>query len=208
MADATPHPAIRAVDIRKSFGRTAAVDRASVEVGHGEIVALLGPSGSGKTTLLRVVAGFEVPDAGTVEIGGRRVAGPGVWEEPDRRRVGMVFQDGALFPHLTVARNVAFGEPAPGRVEECLALVGLVAIRHGAGTTLAYRAIGLPGVLVGLSWGFGLVLFVYAVNHTAVANVLVILSTMPLFAALFTRLLIGEAIQRISEETSVSSLFD
>jgi iron(III) transport system ATP-binding protein len=131
MADATTHPAIRAVDIRKSFGRTAAVDRASVEGGPGEIVALLGPSGSGKTTLLRVVAGFEVPDAGTVEIGGRPVAGPGVWEEPDRRRIGMVFQDGALFPHLTVARNVAFGEPAPGRVEECLALVGL-ADRAGA----------------------------------------------------------------------------
>jgi iron(III) transport system ATP-binding protein len=124
------HPAIRAVDIRKSFGRTAAVDDASVEVGQGELVALLGPSGSGKTTLLRVVAGFEAPDAGTVEIGGRLVAGPGAWVEPDRRRIGMVFQDGALFPHLTIARNVAFGEPAPGRVDECLALVGLA---HRAG---------------------------------------------------------------------------
>lgn len=77
-----------------------------------------------------------------------------------------------------------------------LALFGLVAVRHRAHTALAYRAIGFPGVLVGLSWGCGLVLFVYAVNHTAVANVLVILSTMPLFAALFTRLLIGEAIHR------------
>ena len=121
----TSAPAIRATDIRKAFGRTTAVDDASLEVGHGELVALLGPSGSGKTTLLRVIAGFEAPDAGTVEVGGRVVAGPGVWEEPDRRRVGMVFQDGALFPHLTVGANVAFGEPADGRVEECLALVGL-----------------------------------------------------------------------------------
>ena len=121
----TSPPAIRAAGLRKQFGRTIAVADASVEVAHGDVVALLGPSGSGKTTLLRLVAGFEAPDAGTVEIGGRTVAGPGVWEEPDRRRVGMVFQDGALFPHLTVGANVAFGEPAPGRVDECLELVGL-----------------------------------------------------------------------------------
>jgi iron(III) transport system ATP-binding protein len=121
----TSAPAIRATDISKAFGRTTAVAGASLTVEQGELVALLGPSGSGKTTLLRIVAGFESPDAGTVSIGGRVVAGPGVWEEPDRRRVGMVFQDGALFPHLTVGRNVAFGEPAPGRVDECLALVGL-----------------------------------------------------------------------------------
>jgi iron(III) transport system ATP-binding protein len=96
-----------------------------VTVDRGQIVAVLGPSGSGKTTLLRIIAGFEIPDAGTVEIGGRTVAGPDVWEEPHRRRVGMVFQDGALFPHLTVAKNVAFGRPRDGRVEECLELVGL-----------------------------------------------------------------------------------
>ena len=124
-ATVTRPPAIRAHDVRKRFGRTTAVADASIEVDHGDLVALLGPSGSGKTTLLRVVAGFEVPDAGTVEIGGRTVAGPGVWEEPDRRRVGMVFQDGALFPHLTVAGNVAFGGPAPGRADESLELVGL-----------------------------------------------------------------------------------
>lgn len=75
-----------------------------------------------------------------------------------------------------------------------LALVGLVVVRHGTRTALAYRAIGRAGAVVALLWGTSLVLFVYAVNHTAVANVLVILSTMPLFAALFTRLLIGEAI--------------
>jgi len=68
-----------------------------------------------------------VPDAGRVAIGGRAVAGKGVWTEPDRRRIGMVFQDGALFPHLTVADNLAFGRPRPGRVGECLSLVGLAA---------------------------------------------------------------------------------
>lgn len=118
-------PSIRASGIDKSFGTTRAVDDASVTVGAGKIVALLGPSGSGKTTLLRIIAGFESPDAGTVEIGGRRVAGDGTWEEPERRRIGMVFQDGALFPHLTVERNVGFGEPRDGRVGECLELVGL-----------------------------------------------------------------------------------
>lgn len=117
--------AIDATGITKSFGRTRAVDGASLQVPVGSLVALLGPSGSGKTTLLRTVAGFERPDAGTVAIGGRVVAGKGIWTEPDQRRIGMVFQDGALFPHLTVARNVAFGGPAPGRVEECLRLVGL-----------------------------------------------------------------------------------
>jgi iron(III) transport system ATP-binding protein len=94
-------------------------------VAPGELVALLGPSGSGKTTLLRVIAGLEAPDGGSVAIDGRTVVDGRTWVEPERRRVGMVFQDGALFPHLTVAANVAFGEPAPDRAEECLALVGL-----------------------------------------------------------------------------------
>jgi iron(III) transport system ATP-binding protein len=124
---ASDAPAIDVTAVTKRFGRRAAVDGASLRVGQGELVALLGPSGSGKTTLLRLVAGFEVPDAGSVAIGGRRVVGGGVWEEPDRRRIGMVFQDGALFPHLTVADNLAFGRPRPGRVRECLELVGLAA---------------------------------------------------------------------------------
>ncbi|HEV2769211.1 MAG TPA: ABC transporter ATP-binding protein [Solirubrobacteraceae bacterium] len=118
-------PAIHATGVEKAFGAARAVAGASLRVEHGQLVALLGPSGSGKTTLLRTIAGFESPDAGTVHIGGRHVAGHGAWEEPDRRRVGMVFQDGALFPHLSVAANVGFGGPRAGRVEECLALVGL-----------------------------------------------------------------------------------
>jgi iron(III) transport system ATP-binding protein len=119
-----PHT-IRAVGVEKRFGDTDAVAGAGVTVEAGHLTALLGPSGSGKTTLLRVIAGFEVPDAGTVEIGGRVVAAPGVWVEPEHRRIGMVFQDGALFPHLTVSGNVEFGGPRAGRAEECLALVGL-----------------------------------------------------------------------------------
>jgi iron(III) transport system ATP-binding protein len=116
--------AIDAHRVEKSFGRTRAVDGASLRVDEGTLVALLGPSGSGKTTFLRVLAGFETPDAGRVEVGGRHVAGEGAWVEPEARRVGMVFQDGALFPHLTVAGNVDFGA-APGRAAECLSLVGL-----------------------------------------------------------------------------------
>jgi iron(III) transport system ATP-binding protein len=117
--------AIVATGVHKTFGSTVAVDSADVEVGVGQLVALLGPSGSGKTTLLRVVAGLEVPDRGTVVINGREVCGRAVWVEPEQRRVGMVFQDGALFPHLSVEANVAFGNPTKGRVHECLDLVGL-----------------------------------------------------------------------------------
>ena len=119
--------AIDARGVEKAFGRTRAVDGATLHVDRGELVALLGPSGSGKTTLLRAIAGFEQPDAGTVAIGGRPVAGGGAWVEPEHRRIGMVFQDGALFPHLTVAANVGFGATRRERVGECLELVGLSA---------------------------------------------------------------------------------
>jgi iron(III) transport system ATP-binding protein len=118
-------PAIDAKGVEKAFGRTRAVAGASLRVPSGELVALLGPSGSGKTTLLRVIAGFEAPDAGCVAIGGRPVAGDGAWVEPEHRRIGMVFQDGALFPHLTVAGNVGFGAGRSERVGETLDLVGL-----------------------------------------------------------------------------------
>jgi iron(III) transport system ATP-binding protein len=117
--------AIEARGIYKTFGKMRAVEGASVVVEEGSVVALLGPSGSGKTTMLRVIAGFETPDEGTVAIGGRIVTSPDVNEEPERRRIGMVFQEGALFPHLSVARNVGFGDASPSRVEECLDLVGL-----------------------------------------------------------------------------------
>jgi iron(III) transport system ATP-binding protein len=119
--------AIEADGLCRSFGALKAVDGANLRVGHGELVALLGPSGSGKTTLLRMIAGFERPDAGRVRIGGRLVAEGtrGVWVEPEQRRIGMVFQQGALFPHLDVAANVGFGAARRERVGETLELVGL-----------------------------------------------------------------------------------
>jgi iron(III) transport system ATP-binding protein len=119
---------IRLEGVAKHFGRVRAVEGADLEVGGGELVALLGPSGCGKTTLLRLIAGFEAPDAGTIRVGGRLVAGRGAWIPPERRRVGIVFQDYALFPHLTVGRNVGFGLPRQLRraqVRSLLELVGL-----------------------------------------------------------------------------------
>ncbi|MGF1570714.1 MAG: ABC transporter ATP-binding protein [Nodosilinea sp.] len=116
-----------------------AVDRVSLALHQGEILALLGPSGCGKTTLLRLIAGFERPEAGTIFLGRQPVCGPH-WLPPERRDVGIVFQDYALFPHLTVEKNVAFGlkqssrrsQSAPpalaARVAESLALVGLTGL--------------------------------------------------------------------------------
>src|ERR671910_308469 len=114
--------------VAKRYGAVQAVDQAQLCVERGEFVALLGPSGCGKTTLLRLIAGFEEPEAGTVEVAGRPVAGNGTWVPPERRKVGMVFQDYALFPHLTVAENVGFGLPRnerKTRVPIVLALVDL-----------------------------------------------------------------------------------
>ncbi|MFN2466927.1 MAG: ABC transporter ATP-binding protein [Gaiellaceae bacterium] len=119
---------IRLRDVSKRFGPVQAVAGATLEIGRGELVALLGPSGCGKTTLLRLIAGYEQPDAGTIAIGGATVAGPGRSAPPEKRRVGMVFQDYALFPHLSVAANVGYGlrrRERAGRVPELLELVGL-----------------------------------------------------------------------------------
>src|SRR5687768_6854233 len=112
----------------KRFGEVRAVERASLCVDHGELVALVGPSGCGKTSLLRLIAGFEHPDEGEVCLEGSVAAGPGRFAPPERRRVGMVFQDYALFPHLSVAENVGFGVSRgerADRVAELLELVGL-----------------------------------------------------------------------------------
>jgi iron(III) transport system ATP-binding protein len=109
----------------------AAVSDLSLEVEPGEILALLGPSGCGKTTTLRIIAGFERPDRGTVEIAGKTVAGEGAFVAPERRGVGMIFQEYALFPHLTVAKNIAFGlrsiprRKRRSRLDELLELTGL-----------------------------------------------------------------------------------
>jgi iron(III) transport system ATP-binding protein len=119
---------IRLSGATKSFGDVVAVDRASFDVRRGEVVALLGPSGCGKTTLLRLVAGFERPDEGAVELAGCVVADRGTWVPPEQRRVGMVFQDYALFPHLTVAENVGFGLPRRRRTERVRELLGTVGL--------------------------------------------------------------------------------
>ncbi len=101
----------------------------NLEAQAAELTVLVGPSGCGKTSLLRAVAGFEVPHAGTVTIDGQQVSGTDCWVAPERRRVGMVFQQGALFPHLKVLDNVLYGlRRKPGRqrrAREVLELVGL-----------------------------------------------------------------------------------
>ncbi|MEW6475950.1 MAG: ABC transporter ATP-binding protein [Actinomycetota bacterium] len=126
--------ALRLDGLYKRFGDVTAVDRVSLDLATGEHLALIGPSGCGKSTILLMVAGLLAPDGGEIRIGDRLVAGGGAWVEPDRRRVGMVFQDYALFPHLTVSGNIAFGldrlakPKRRQRVDEVLALVGLEAL--------------------------------------------------------------------------------
>jgi iron(III) transport system ATP-binding protein len=121
--------AIEVTDLHKRFSRDRVLRGIDLRVADGAVVALLGPSGCGKTTLLRTIAGLERADAGTIAIGGRVVVGAGVDVPPERRRVGMVFQDWALFPHLDVASNVGYGltrkERTPARIEGALELVGL-----------------------------------------------------------------------------------
>ncbi|MCX6521137.1 MAG: ABC transporter ATP-binding protein [Actinobacteria bacterium] len=127
-------PALEVRGVTKSFGTTSVLDGVDLVVPVGSITAVLGPSGGGKTTLLRIVAGFERPDAGTVSIGGTRVADHERSMPPELRRVGVVPQEGALFPHLSVAGNVGFGldrdERRSGRIAEVLELVGLPGIEH------------------------------------------------------------------------------
>src|SRR5215203_5448133 len=131
IADAMSDAAVEATGLERAFGNRRAVDGVDLRLERGGFLAVLGPSGSGKTTLLRMIAGFERPDAGVVRIAGATVAGPGAWVEPEARRIGMVFQQGALFPHLTVSGNVAFGARRADRVGECLDLVGLAARASG-----------------------------------------------------------------------------
>ncbi len=122
--------ALEVSGLRASHPGVPVLHGVDLTVAHGAVTAVLGPSGCGKTTLLRVIAGFHRPDAGEVRLDGRLVAGGGTDVPPERRRVGLVPQDGALFEHLTVAGNVGFGLPrrAPGRrarIAEMLELVGL-----------------------------------------------------------------------------------
>ncbi len=122
--------------VSKQFSRTAtpALQNVSLTLHQGDILGLLGPSGCGKTTLLRIIAGFEQSQSGIITINGQVVAAVDNWVPPEKRNIGMVFQDYALFPHLTVAKNIAFGLHNSGKnsgtqinqmVTDALELVGL-----------------------------------------------------------------------------------
>ena len=126
--------ALRVDGIYKNYGSVAVLTGVDLTVEPGSVTAVLGPSGCGKTTLLRMIAGFDAPDAGTVAIDGEIVASSTKFVPPERRRVGVVPQEGALFPHLSVAGNVGFGLPRGAesrkRIEEVLDLVGLPGIER------------------------------------------------------------------------------
>jgi iron(III) transport system ATP-binding protein len=118
--------------VSQAYGQRTVVKNLSFNLLPGQIGCLLGPSGCGKTTVLRCIAGFEPVAAGHIEIGGETVSSPARLTPPEKRQIGMVFQDYALFPHLTVAGNIGFGLGALGkegrqhRVDELLALTGLL----------------------------------------------------------------------------------
>ena len=135
-------PALRCSHLTKRFAGVTAVNEASLEVETGTLLALLGPSGCGKTTLLRLIAGLERPHGGTIEVAGRIVESDAVHLPPERRQVGLVFQEYALFPHLSVVDNVAFGLPRgpdqAARVEDMLGQVGL----DGLGSRMPHELSG------------------------------------------------------------------
>jgi len=122
-------------EVSRRYGESLALDRVSLDIAPGEIVCLLGPSGCGKTTLLRIAAGVERPSGGRVLIDGQEVAGPDRFVPPEKRGVGLMFQDFALFPHLSVLDNVAFGLNFLTRSEakaEALSALERVGLAHYA----------------------------------------------------------------------------
>lgn len=127
---------IRLRGINKGYGQTPAVIDLDLTIPKSAITVLLGRSGCGKTTTLRLVAGLEKPDSGEIWIGERQVSGSYVWVSATQRKIGMVFQDYALFPHLTVAQNIEFGlmnmkaSERKGRVAKMLDLVGLMGMEE------------------------------------------------------------------------------
>jgi iron(III) transport system ATP-binding protein len=122
-------------DVSRRYGDGLALDHVSLDVSPGEVLCLLGPSGCGKTTLLRIAAGVERPSAGRVLLDGQEVSGPDHFVRPEKRGVGLMFQDFALFPHLTIRQNVAFGLRSLSRIEanaEAMAALARVGLSHYA----------------------------------------------------------------------------
>ncbi len=125
--------AISLTGLSKAFGAQPVLDAVSLQINQGEFVAVLGPSGCGKTTLLRLLAGFETLDSGEIHIGERQVAADGLHLPPEARELGVVFQNYALWPHMTVAENVGYSLKVNGvaraerelRTTQALTLVGL-----------------------------------------------------------------------------------
>ncbi|MGH9189161.1 MAG: ABC transporter ATP-binding protein [Acidimicrobiales bacterium] len=145
-----PWTAVECAGLSKSFGPVRALDHVDLEVRSGGVTALLGPSGCGKTTLLRLIAGFDRPDDGSIRVEGRSVSGNRHHVAPEERRIGVVSQDGALFPHLTVAGNVAYGLARQcdrrERVESTLRLCQL----EGLGARMPHELSGGQQQLVAL----------------------------------------------------------
>jgi len=126
-------PALVATGLVRRFGDKLAIDDVSITVRTGTLTAILGPSGCGKTTVLRIVAGLDQPDAGVVTLSGTAVQAPGLHVPPERRGVGLVFQDNVLFPHLTIAENVGYGVPRSERKATTTRLLELVGLADIAG---------------------------------------------------------------------------
>lgn len=144
LADSEMNTNRRGVQVRgvdKSFGDTPVLCDIDLAVEPGTSLALLGPSGCGKTTLLRLIAGLERPDAGSIVVGDMAMADGSTWVPPEKRNVGMVFQDWALFPHLTVGRNVGYGlsraERDGPQVTKALEMVGLASLADRMPDTLS-----------------------------------------------------------------------
>jgi iron(III) transport system ATP-binding protein len=126
-------PALSLQHVTRRFGAVLALDGLSVDIARGEIVCLVGHSGCGKSTLLRIIAGVEPLDEGRLVLDGVQVAGEGTFVEPENRRVGFMFQDYALFPHLSVRQNIGFGLKRLARAERAARVdetIGRIGIAH------------------------------------------------------------------------------